>query len=413
MQSSEGQLRLEEAARMPADRLKRITALRRTCTPGQAAAVAEMLELRARATGRFTAPQNMLFTPQGLEQSTGSRAAAHRAGRFVAGSTVLDCCCGIGSDALALLNAGCRVIGADADPVTLHCAAHNCANTDSAFVCADVTQLDLPRMRRLGVDAAFIDPSRRKSRDSGGNSTRIRASEEYSPPLSFFAELASTFPFAAAKVSPAIDDDSLAPFAERANCRIEFVAERGECKEAVIWAGAAAPGPDLPVGYMATVLGQNGRSSLLYPDGGTEAADFALLPGGGVEPGMWLYEPQPSVVRAHLTAALGRSLGAEFVSTDSRYLAATELISTPFATAYQVLDCLPLHASAVQRRCAELGRNVMAIKTRWDTTEPEPLQKQIKGAPKGAGVPQCCVIVVTSAKRKFAIITQPAEPEAQ
>ena len=398
---------------MPADRLKRITSLRRTCTPEQAAAVAEMLELRSRAAGRFTSPEAMLFTPQGLEQSTGSRAAAHRAGRFVAGTTVLDCCCGIGSDALALLNAGCRVVAADSDPVTLLCAAHNCANTNSAFVCADVTQLDLGRMHRLGVDAAFIDPSRRKSRDSGGNSTRIRASEEYSPPLSFFAKLADAFPFAAAKVSPAIDDESLAPFAERANCRIEFVAERGECKEAVIWAGSPAPGLDLPAGYMASVLGQGGRTSLLYPDGGTEAADFALLPGEGLVPGLWLYEPQPSVVRAHLTAALGRRLRAEFVSLDSRYLAATEFSPTPFATAYQVLDCMPLHAAAVHRRCAELGRNVMAIKTRWDTTEPEPLQKQIKGASKGAGVPQCCVIVVTSARRKFAIITQPAEPEAQ
>ena len=406
--TSDGASMLSYAAGLPADRLTRISRLRKRVSPEQAALLVEMLELRKRAEGRFYTPADMLLTPQGIEQSTGQRIARYRAHCFPADAPVLDCCCGLGGDALAMYKAGHRVIAADRDEVTAFCAAYNCRDAEVNVLCTDVTALNLPRIARGGVTAAFFDPSRRVSRDSGGTTRRIRDAEEYSPPLSFFKNLMAHFPFAAAKVSPAVDDAALLPYLD--TCTVEFCAEGGECKETMLWYSQQQAG-QMPPGYRASVIDCEGTGHLLSPDGGPEQPIQPWLSEltGTVPAGMWIYEPQPSVVRAHLTAHLARQLQARFVSANSYYLASEIGVATPFATAYSVLDCLPLHPPAVQKRCAELGLHITAIKTKWDTAEPELLRKQIKGMPKSSGTTPACLLIVTSGKRKFALIVKAPE----
>jgi hypothetical protein len=406
----EGAHCLAFAASLPPDRLTRISRLRKQLTAERAALVVEMLELRKRAEGRFDAPASMLLTPQGIEQCTGQRIAAYRAAQFPAGATVLDCCSGLGGDAMALDRSGrsTKVVAADSDAVTAFCAAHNCRNTEVKVICTDVTALNLPRMAQRGVDAAFFDPSRRGKRDHSGTTKRIRSAEEYSPPLSYFGSLMAHFPFAVAKLSPAVDDDTLQPYLD--TCQAEFCAEGGECKEAILWYNRHLPGGDHPAGYRASVIDSAGKAHILIPDGGSEHPSGPYLQAGdsALRAGTWLYEPQPSVVRAHLTACLARRLNARFLSASSYYLTSETCTPTPFAWAYQVLDCLPLHPASVQRRCLGLGLWVTAIKTKWDTSDPEQLRKQIKGVPKSSASQPACVIIVTSEKRKFALLTRPA-----
>src|SRR5579862_5428572 len=93
---------LAEAAAMPPDTLTRLTRLRRKWPAEMGAAAVEQLQLRERAAVKFKHAQAMLFTRQGLEQASGDAAAHWRAARFPQGATVLDLCCGIGGDAVAL-----------------------------------------------------------------------------------------------------------------------------------------------------------------------------------------------------------------------------------------------------------------------------------------------------------------------
>src|SRR5690349_14935371 len=110
-----GQALLEEAARLPTDRLARLTRLRRHVSVEIATAVVELLELRQRGRSKFSQADSMFFTAEGLEQSTGEVIARYRAGRFSRGKSILDLCCGIGGDARMLAERG-PVIAVDRNP---------------------------------------------------------------------------------------------------------------------------------------------------------------------------------------------------------------------------------------------------------------------------------------------------------
>ena len=100
--STAGEHALAKAKLLPADRLTRLTRLRRDYATPIAAGIVELLELRQRARAKFAHAARMFFTPEGLEQATGEAIAAYRASRFPVNIAVVDACCGIGSDALAL-----------------------------------------------------------------------------------------------------------------------------------------------------------------------------------------------------------------------------------------------------------------------------------------------------------------------
>jgi len=107
---------------------------------------------------------------------------------------------------------------------------------------------------------------------------RVAHSGEYAPPLSFLSELRRITPNVAAKVSPAIDEAEIP-----GGCEVEFVSERGTCKEAVLWFGDFTTA---------------GRRATLLPGGHTlTSADVPPVPVG--PPKRFLYEPDRAVVRAH------------------------------------------------------------------------------------------------------------------
>src|SRR5437660_870865 len=73
--SEPGRELLTEASNAEGDLLTRLTRLRRRYAPDLAAAAVELLKLRDRAAAKFTIADRMLFTPEGLEQSSSERIA--------------------------------------------------------------------------------------------------------------------------------------------------------------------------------------------------------------------------------------------------------------------------------------------------------------------------------------------------
>lgn len=366
--SEEGVALLALAATLPPDRLTRLQTLRKQTTPEIAVSVVSLLELRHRARAKFSDADSLFFTAEGLEQASSEAIANWRAAQFPTEVSLLDACCGIGSDARAFAE-GRRVVAIDADPTTALCAALNLKGTQSRVACADVTCLDLPHLAFNGINAAFFDPSRRMT-DAYGKRVRAASAEDYSPPLSFFSLLVEHFSYTAAKVSPAIADETLRAL----SVSVEFVSYRGECKEAILWSGAFGRVPRplfVPEPrYTATVLQRDGEAHTLNA---TEVA----LPSVS-NPQQFLIEPDPAVIRAHLVAELAEQLESAPLESGIAYLTADTFHPSIFADTYKIEATCTLDKKTIQRELRILNGRLTAIKKRGVEAEPETWRKQIK-----------------------------------
>ncbi|MEE2890046.1 MAG: class I SAM-dependent methyltransferase, partial [Planctomycetota bacterium] len=122
--------------------------------------VLSLLEARRRASGRLEDHDHLWLTVDSTQQATRTSVARHKAQRFrsvLGDGPVIDLCCGIGSDAMALAEGG-AVILVDHDPVRLELARANLERTNSPpwALCADACALPLPAL------PLHIDPDRRK-----------------------------------------------------------------------------------------------------------------------------------------------------------------------------------------------------------------------------------------------------------
>jgi hypothetical protein len=197
----------------------------------------------------------------------------------------------------------------------------------------------------------------------------VRSPDDYAPPLGWLAGLRAHFESVAAKVSPAVDDEAL----RVPGARVEFISDRGECKEAVLWFGAPAEALPLPPGalepYFATVLRPDRAAVTLGP---SERTSVGVAPIGDT-----LYEPDPAVIRAHLVPQLAARLGASLIEPGVPYLTSSDLVVDPFATPFRIVEALPYSEKAVQRRLRALGAYVSDVKKRGVPFEPAEVRKRL------------------------------------
>ena len=297
--------------------------------------------------------------------ASGEAVATHRARRFAAYDSVLDLCCGIGGDLMALAR-NCRVIGVDLDLDRLRMARRN----------AEVLGLrgvGLVQAEALGVhlraDAVFVDPARRSG------AVRSRHGRAYSPSLEALLALRQRVPALGLKISPAIDEKELPTDGE-----VEFVSYNGQCREGALYFGDLAT-----ASRRATVLEavpgsdtHRARAHSLVRDAGP-AVETA-------PPGAVLYDPDPAVVRAHLIDELARRLDAWKLDPRIAYLSGDTLQSTPFARALPVIAHMPFQLKRLRRFLREGDWRVDEIKKRGFPLEPEELRRRLGHQGGGRGV---------------------------
>ena len=338
--------------------LTALTRMRRTVSPEVAVIAWDMAEMRRRGQAKF-GPQaaDMYFVREALEQASGRGTADYHAARLVASgaATVADLGGGIGGDALAFARAGLEVTLIERDPVRALFAEENARVWGLADRVA-IVQRDITEAA-VTAQAAWLDPARRR------DSRRVSDPEDYSPPLSWLADLSEQgVSSIGVKLSPAIDH----ALAGRFGAELEFLSEGGECREALLWLGTARSGDAL----RATVITPSGPHSLT----GTEDTSGQPSAAGG----RYLYEPDPAVIRAHLVRTLARRLGAAPADPQIAYLLGDALVFTPFADAYEVLDRFPYSNKRLQKALTSRDVGRVIIKKRGFPQEPDEVRKQIK-----------------------------------
>ncbi|HMD53865.1 MAG TPA: hypothetical protein VKJ65_04880, partial [Phycisphaerae bacterium] len=265
-------------------------------------------------------------------------------------TAIIDYCCGIGGDMLALADVA-PVLAVELSPIRALLAARNAIHTTHRWpalvVQADVaTQFSRPQP---GV-VFHIDPARRIG---------PKRSAEYSlmhPGPMVIQRVINVLQDGAVKLSPAADFSSLP------DGHLELISEDGVVVQAILWTGRMAQ-PMESGTHTATVLSR--RRSAWSLTG--KPAAVAILH----EPQQWVFEIDGAVLRAGLSVALCAALGIQPISADGGYATGPEAINHPALTGFKIFGSLPYSQRAVaaalrsKSSSASSGkRAVVEVKTR-------------------------------------------------
>lgn len=347
------------------------------------AAALSQARLRARARVKFgDVADRLFFTEDGLQQATRPAVAARHAQRFTAaGPTgpVLDLCCGIGGDLIALASSGLAAVGVDRDPLTAATAEANLAALGLAGR-ASVQVADVENVDLVGAGGVFVDPARRSARG------RTFDPAAYSPPYDAVLAMAAAVPATGAKLAPGIPHAVLPPGTEA-----EWVSDGGDVVECALWFGPLA--------------GAAPRRATVLPSGATVIGDgSSRAPVGPVR--RFLHEPDGAVIRSGLVAEVAEPVGATLLDPTIAYLSTDRPVESPFVTSYEVTDVLPF---GLKRLRAELrGRRVgsVTVKKRGTAVEPESLRRQLRLT----GDAHATLVLTRVAGQQTVLIVEPLAP---
>ena len=322
----------------------------------------ELADARRRGGAKFEGSERLLLDRQGVEQASGSVVARWKAVRF-GSEAVLDLCCGIGGDSMALAARG-PCVAVDHDPIRAFMTEHN-AGVATRVEAIEETTLDA----RL----VHLDPSRRD--ESTGR--RHWGLEDLIPSLEVIRSIVSQVDGAAVKLGPGLPR----PFPvlhERQS--ISFVTESERLVQAVVWTGSLAregtvEAVDLPSG--ATLEGD--PESMLT--GGTESL-FEARDRSECELAMVTFHP--AVERGELGPAAWRT---EFGSVPLEEPAAGLGLGITEAAAIEPLIakrgsrwCRPTRIlRVVAPRIEAVGEAIEDIVAEWNGSRPERIVVKTRG----------------------------------
>jgi hypothetical protein len=182
--------------------------------------------------------------------------------------------------------------------------------------------------------------------------------EDLVPDLEFLKRLTREFKGGAIKLSPASN------FAGKFDdVEYELVSLSGECKQAVAWFGELHSGSP----WRATVL----------PEGETLAGDPLEFRAELGPLGQYLYDPDPSIVRAGMVDMLGETLELSRLDAEEEYLTADNLVRTPFAQPFEVLAELPNNDREIRRYFREHRFGQVEIKCRHVPIQADEVRRKL------------------------------------
>ena len=416
----------DELYPLGSDTLGAVTSLRsRGFSPEDSSAIISLAQARTRARAKFgERARTLMLTQEASEQATRPVIAHYRAQRLrpVAG-TVADLGCGIASDSAVYAAARGSVVAVELDPLTASFAAANLAFCPRARVYSgDVTAYDpasgagseAPLTDGAGASPAilWLDPARRELRGARKAQTvRLFDPEAFSPPFSFVLNLARTGVPMGVKLGPGFPHEGIPSpedIASEANhaprVEAEWIQSEGSLAELVLWfnalaqegvartatsvretsvrelsADTASPATEA-AGKVADLLPPYEAVSFRSALTAAEAERSVEVPVSLPQPGEYLLEPAPAIVRSHLVAEFAQSIGAQLLDEHLAYLCSTEPVEHPLVTCYEVLEEIPLQEKQLKRWVREQGFTALTVKKRGVDIVPEQLRARLLGS---------------------------------
>ena len=255
-----------------------------------------------------------------------------------------------------------------------------------------------------------MDPARRELRGAKKAQTeRLFDPEAFSPPFSFVLNLARTGVPMGVKLGPGFPHEGIPSpedIASEANpnprVEAEWIQSEGSLAELVLWfntlaqegvARTATSVRELSAEEATPNEGSHGGSaetSALLPPYETvsfrspltaeEALQSVEVPVSLPQPGEYLLEPAPAIVRSHMVAEFAQSIGAHLLDEHLAYLCSAEPVEHPLVACYEVLEEIPLQEKQLKRWVREQGFTALTIKKRGVDIVPEQLRARLLGS---------------------------------
>lgn len=415
--SAEALAAADELYPLGSDTLSAVTSLRsRGFSPEESAQIISLAQARTRARAKFgERARTLMITQEAAEQATRPVIAHYRAQRLrpVTG-TVADLGCGIASDSAVYAADRGAVVAVELDPLTASFAAKNLEFCPQARVYSgDVTDYahgELLDAAGEPVGIVWMDPARRELRGAKKAQTeRLFDPEAFSPPFSFVLNLARTGVPMGVKLGPGFPHEGIPSpedIASEANpnprVEAEWIQSEGSLAELVLWFNALAqegvartatsvrelPAEKVDLGE-SSHEGSNDARSLLPPYEAVsfrspltaeEAQQSVEVPASLPQPGEYLLEPAPAIVRSHLVAEFAQSIGAHLLDEHLAYLCSAEPVEHPLVACYEVLEEIPLQEKQLKHWVREQGFTALTIKKRGVDIVPEQLRARLLGS---------------------------------
>ena len=389
--------------------------------------LSSLAQARTRARTKFgERARTLMLTQEASEQATRPVIAHYRADRLArVPGLVADLGCGIGSDTAVYAAARGSVVAVELDPLTASFAAANLAFCPRARVYSgDVTAYDpasgagseATLTDGAGASPAilWLDPARRELRGARKAQTeRLFDPEAFSPPFSFVLNLARTGMPMGVKLGPGFPHEGIPSpedIASEANpnprVEAEWIQSEGSLAELVLWFNALAqegvartatsvrewPAEEATPNEGSTEgsTGGTAETSALLPPyeavsfrsplTAEEAEQSVDVPVSLPQPGEYLLEPAPAIVRSHLVAEFAQSIGAHLLDEHLAYLCSAEPVEHPLVACYEVLEEIPLQEKQLKRWVREQGFTALTIKKRGVDIVPEQLRARLLGS---------------------------------
>jgi hypothetical protein len=354
--------------------------LRKSLTAEQARLVVWQVALRRKAVEKFgDSAAVMFFTDLALQQSTDRWVASYKASRFQSGTPILDYCCGIGGDLLALARQA-STTGWDRAPEMVLFAQANLRawnlETKSRVLLGSVEDHPPETEHQW-----HLDPDRRTD---GRRSTHV---EWHSPNAQTIKTWLRTAPTGAIKLAPATElSDEW-----EAQAELEWISRGRECRQLVAWFGDMAKFHGLR--RATKVVGESCESFLGNPSETAELAESI---------GAYIYDTDPAIRAAKLTGALAMSQKLSALSSGESYLTAESRIDHPLLSCFKVTDRIGLRMPDIKALLRSRKIGELEIKTRGVSTNPQ----QIRQAVKLSGNNSATLLLTRHGKREIAILAE-------
>jgi hypothetical protein len=312
----------------------------------------ELVRARQKAARKIAGAASLFADVEGVEQASGTVAAAWKARRYADRGVdrVVDLCSGIGGDLIELRRAlpDADVRGIDRDPVRAWMASRNAACETEV---QDVTSLDLD-------GAAFhVDPARRVE----GEGRRLRNVEDYMPGRPFLERLVGSGRSGALKLGPGAELRDL-PGAERGE--VEILGGAEGLLQAVVWCGSLAREP--------------GSRTATRVDRATSFSGSPTRLPVTSEVGSHLLVAEPALERADLVAARAPE-GLMALPAGDGWATADGALSDPWFRSFEVLEVLPWRERRLRAALRALDAGIVHVKVRGRIADANVTERALRG----------------------------------